>query len=68
MGVVSQLQHDESKNIAYQSQQSQLDCHMEELNHSFEQLEMVIESEWQRNQHKIKKDLLLLTKQKCGKV
>ena len=70
IGVVAQLQNYEDMDIARESQQEQLDCHMGELNHSFEQLEMVIGSEWSRQKSKIEKDMCssLTKKKKTAKI
>jgi hypothetical protein len=66
--VTSQLQHVEDRNIALMSQESQLDCHLTETNDAFDQLEMVIDSEWERNKKKIEVDLSLTKKKKTAKI
>jgi hypothetical protein len=60
--VVSQIQHREDRDIALQSQEEQLECHLAETNDAFDNLGWVIENEWELNKDKIKKDMKLLRK------
>lgn len=62
--------HDEIRRAAFHTQnvinytaicansfhEEQLDCHLSALNDSFEQMELVIFSEWERNKRKIRAD------------